>query len=248
MAVVYEHWRPDTNECFYVGASREAEDTRPYFYGPHNEDYDAVVFILQSNNLEPFTKIVWSDLKRDCVGSYEKIRIAYQRALLGERLTNRASGGDGFNVDWNDKMRASAAERMRSRIYTPERNLKISETLKQMAISGLHPMQNPEVAKKVSDKAKGISRGSHTPETIQKMRNNAPMKRADVRAKVSVAMSGENGPKVKISEFMAQQILDAVGSNREVSDLFGIQMSIVYDIRTRRTWKHLIKKSESEGI
>lgn len=110
MALIYEHWRPDTNECFYVGASRDAEDSRPYYYGSHNDDYDAVVVCLKQNGMEPFTKLVWTDLERDCVGTYEKIRIAYHRALLGKKLTNKAKGGDGFNVEWSEEMRLKQSE------------------------------------------------------------------------------------------------------------------------------------------
>jgi hypothetical protein len=99
MGLVYEHWRPDTNECFYVGASRDAEDDRPYNYGRHNDDYDVVVSFLKENGMKPFTKLIWTDLPRDCTGTFEKLRIAYQRSLLGKKLTNRAKGGDGFNYD-----------------------------------------------------------------------------------------------------------------------------------------------------
>ena len=105
MALIYEHWRPDTNECFYVGASWSAEKTRPYYYGPHNDDYDEVIQILKSNGLSPFTKIIWVDLEDDCVGAYEKIRIAYRRSLLGKKLTNRAKGGQGFDAAmWWDSL------------------------------------------------------------------------------------------------------------------------------------------------
>jgi hypothetical protein len=110
MGLIYEHWRPDTNECFYVGASRDAEDARPYEYGHHNEDYDAVVTELAEKGVVPFTKIIWDGLPRDCTYTYEKMRIAYQRALLGEKLTNRARGGEGFNIDWNDKLRDQHSE------------------------------------------------------------------------------------------------------------------------------------------
>jgi hypothetical protein len=102
MALIYEHWRPDTNECFYVGASRDAEDDRPYNYGCHNDDYDVVVAFLKENGMKPFTKLIWTGLPRDCTGTFEKLRIAYQRAILGNKLTNIANGGDGFNINWSD--------------------------------------------------------------------------------------------------------------------------------------------------
>jgi hypothetical protein len=110
MGLIYEHWRPDTNECFYVGASRDAEDTRPYEYGTHNDDYDAVVAELTEVGAAPFTKIIWDGIPRDCTFTYEKMRISYQRAVLGDKLTNRAHGGEGFNIDWNEKLRDQHSE------------------------------------------------------------------------------------------------------------------------------------------
>jgi hypothetical protein len=117
MGLVYEHWRPDINECFYVGASRDAEDSRPYDYGSHNEDYDAVVEHLTEIGMQPFTEIIWEGLAYECTGTYEKLRIAYQRSLLGDKLTNKALGGFGFGIEWTDEQRAKHSE-----ILTKTRN------------------------------------------------------------------------------------------------------------------------------
>jgi hypothetical protein len=110
MGCVYEHWRPDTNECFYVGASRDDMDERPYFYGHRNDDYDSIVAELADNGMGPFTKIIWDNLVYETTGAYEKMRIAYQRALLGDKLTNKALGGFGFGIDWTDEQRAKHSE------------------------------------------------------------------------------------------------------------------------------------------
>jgi hypothetical protein len=133
MGLIYEHWRPDTNECFYVGASRDAEDTRPYFYGHHNDDYDAVVSYLAEKGMDPFTKIIWSELERDCTWTYEKIRISYQRALLGKKLTNRTKGGEGINFDWTPEMLANAsnAAKLRWENLTDEQKVVFGELAKE---------------------------------------------------------------------------------------------------------------------
>jgi hypothetical protein len=127
MGLVYEHWRPDTNECFYVGASRDAEDTRPYEYGTHNDDYDAVVAELTEVGAAPFTKIIWDGLPRDCTFTYEKMRISYQRAVLGDKLTNRAHGGEGFNIDWTNEMRLSQALKQKEVWTNPEYSTNLSK-------------------------------------------------------------------------------------------------------------------------
>jgi hypothetical protein len=121
MALIYEHWRPDTNEGFYVGASCGSEDARPYFYGDHNDDYNAVVAHLNENHMKPFTKIVWEDLEEDCVGTYEKIRISYQRAMLGKNLTNKTKGGFGFpEISGSNHWKATIDEDIAAKIFIAE--------------------------------------------------------------------------------------------------------------------------------
>lgn len=95
MAVIYEHWRPDLNVCFYVGASINPK-SRPHKYShKNNRFYKEVLNDLDKAKLKPYAKIIWSDIPDDCISAYEKMRIVYQRALIGERLTNITEGGLG---------------------------------------------------------------------------------------------------------------------------------------------------------
>lgn len=121
MALIYEHWRPDTNECFYVGASRKVEDVRAAKFSRDNDDYTKIVTELSEKGETPFYKIIWDGLEDDCVGTYEKIRIAYQKALLGKKLTNKAKGGDGFNINWDNEMREKASVRQKVISSNPKR-------------------------------------------------------------------------------------------------------------------------------
>lgn len=95
MGVVYEHWRPDLNICFYVGMSKKNPDTRPYEKVRDNRRHKRVQRSLAKKGLSFIVKIIWNDLPEDSVDAYEKMRIAYQRALVGEKLTNETDGGDG---------------------------------------------------------------------------------------------------------------------------------------------------------
>jgi hypothetical protein len=144
MGLVYEHWRPDTNECFYVGASRDAEDTRPYDYGSHNDNYDIVTEYLSEKNLTPFTKIIWENLPRESTGVYEKMRISYQRSLLGKKLTNIANGGDGFNFDWDDELRARQSQIMIDFYKTPEGQEALKKSKENLPRGENHPSKRPE--------------------------------------------------------------------------------------------------------
>jgi hypothetical protein len=66
----------------------------------------AIIADLSDNSLTPFTKIIWDDLEDYCTGTYEKIRIATQKAILGDKLTNKALGGFGLNLLWDEELRA----------------------------------------------------------------------------------------------------------------------------------------------
>lgn len=103
MGLVYEHWRPDKNVCFYVGASCIGE-SRAKNFSARNPEHLRVLLELEAQFLEPFHKIIWKDLQDDCTGTYEKIRIAYQKSLSGNELTNIARGGFGVNVEWTEEI------------------------------------------------------------------------------------------------------------------------------------------------
>jgi hypothetical protein len=105
MGVLYEHWDPIINECFYVGISNAAEDTRPYYYGSHNDDYDARVKNIYSQGLAPETRLVeCSHLNKVEISQLEKLQIAYWRDLIGERLTNQTAGGEGALQEWTEEL------------------------------------------------------------------------------------------------------------------------------------------------
>lgn len=104
MGLVYEHWRPDSNECFYVGASLVGE-SRANKYDSRNPDYGKVLSELQERGLNPYTKLIWTDLEDDCTGTYEKIRISYQRSIVGKSLTNIGRGGFGIDLEWTEELK-----------------------------------------------------------------------------------------------------------------------------------------------
>jgi hypothetical protein len=175
MGLIYEHWRPDKNECFYVGASRDAEDTRPYYYGSRNEGYAKVMCELQQGNLEPFTVIVWKNLPRESTGTYEKLRISYQRSILGDALTNIANGGMGFNFEWTDSLR----DKHRLGCLTAGAKPEVKEA---RSIAQKEAQNRAEVKKKRSN---SLIASNSKPEVIQ--RRSSAAERAHERPDVSSA-------------------------------------------------------------
>ena len=99
MPIVYEHWRPDTNECFYVGisirADKIAHKRANSFKRPGNKHHTAVVKKLEHMNVLPFVKIIHKSESPECVKTIEKIKIAIWRSKIGNSLTNITDGGDG---------------------------------------------------------------------------------------------------------------------------------------------------------
>jgi hypothetical protein len=181
MGLVYEHWRPDTNECFYVGASREAEDSRPYVYIRDNDLYMGVIAVLKANGLVPFTKIIWDNLVYECTGTYEKLRIAYQKSLLADKLTNKALGGFGFNIDWTPEKRAEMSAKISAINNIPERLEKNRETQKVA-------QNRPEVIAKKSKAAKIVM---NLPEVVEKNRQG------QFRANATPGLLEKRGARIK---------------------------------------------------
>jgi len=104
MGVLYEHWRTDTNECFYVGISWANENTRPHDLTPRNPHHGNIVAKLKENNFEVDVRIQAWDLNKEELCELEVMQIAYWRDLIGNRLTNIAQGGEGLR-QWTDEMK-----------------------------------------------------------------------------------------------------------------------------------------------
>lgn len=88
---VYEHWRPDTNQCFYVGKGR---GNRSHRFKNRNKYWQCVVGKLRRNDAEVEVRLVFVGLTNEEAATKEVERIAYWRSL-GVVLTNATDGGDG---------------------------------------------------------------------------------------------------------------------------------------------------------
>ncbi len=106
MGTLYEHWRTDLNECFYVGASWEHPETRPYQTNARGHRYDAAFLEIEKNKASIEIRIIECSHLNDVeLAQLEVFQIAYWRNLIGKRLTNIHPGGGGLLVDWDEDMR-----------------------------------------------------------------------------------------------------------------------------------------------
>lgn len=133
---VYEHWRPDTNVCFYVGKGRlrRARD-----FSARNNRHGKIVQKLRRAGLSVELKIVVSGLTDQQARETEIIHIALLRNN-GVDLCNYTDGGDG-----------TAGYK-----HTPKTKLVLSDKASQRKTISL------ETRKLMSDTHRGTTRSEKT--------------------------------------------------------------------------------------
>lgn len=129
---VYEHWRPDTNMCFYVG---KGKGQRAYNFNRGNY-YNNVAAKIFRLGLMIIVKIIKSDMTEAQSHALEVKRIAYWKTK-DIKLTNQTEGGEG-----SSGFRHSKKSRLK---------------LKQLA---LIQWKNPENRKRLIIHLKNLNSGS----------------------------------------------------------------------------------------
>jgi len=90
---VYEHWRTDRDECFYVG---KGKGKRAYNMSLRNPHHKAVQNKVIREGFAIEVKIVASGLTEDAAFKLEMERIAFWRSAKID-LTNITNGGEGVS-------------------------------------------------------------------------------------------------------------------------------------------------------
>jgi len=112
--VLYEHWRPDLNECFYVGISRANPEDRPYDMNNRNPDHISMQREIAEKGFEVEVKIQaeadW--LTKEVLCEIEPFQIKYWRELIGDRLINKCPGGSP-GVIWTDEMHEKKQQKLK---------------------------------------------------------------------------------------------------------------------------------------
>lgn len=86
---VYEHWRPDTGVCFYVGKGKKQ---RAWMMRTRNRHHRSIQSKLLSLGLTVDVRIVIADLTEETAFAVERDRIALHGR---DMLVNWTDGGDG---------------------------------------------------------------------------------------------------------------------------------------------------------
>ncbi len=115
---IYEHWRSDKNECFYVG---KGQKRRAYDMRQRNRHHKSIRDKLQRTGHSIDVRIVIRDLSELQAFSEEAKRIAFWRND-GATLANLADGGVGGHtgVRHTEEWKAALGRRMRALMADPE--------------------------------------------------------------------------------------------------------------------------------
>jgi hypothetical protein len=158
MGLIYEHWRIDTNECFYVGKSMARNPfARANDLSARNAYHGSVVNKLKDQGLVEVRTAEFKGIKKAALNNLEKLCIAHWRMYIGDRLTNATSGGDGASEGDENPMRDPeiAAKISGENHYVHKDSSKMSALLDRM-VGDRNPAKAPGIGAKISAKKKGV--------------------------------------------------------------------------------------------
>ena len=132
---VYEHWRPDTNECFLVG---KGHDRRAYSFSGRNTRHRHIVGFLRKNGLEPEVRIIFEGMVEAEALQLEIAWIALWRSQ-GQAVANITDGGEGTSgLVHSEETRA---------------------LIKAKRAGQIRPPCSPETREKIAAAQRGVKRG-----------------------------------------------------------------------------------------
>jgi hypothetical protein len=201
--MVYEHWRSDTDQCFYVGKGRRV---RPTEMSTRSERHKRVVAKLKRDGHSVIVKIVDRNLPEVSAFLLERMRIATYRAKNIE-LVNFTDGGGGIsgykhtpearakikenNAGNQDAVRASRSERMKR--DNPMRRKEVADKVsRNMMGKSLSAASVQKLSKSLTGRKLSTEHKEKLKAAVAKRVN--PMKDPIIRAKVSAKLTGKPGP------------------------------------------------------
>ncbi len=147
---VYEHWRPDSGTCFYVGKGQTHR--RPFGLKGRNRKHKSVQLELEAMGLSVEVRIIRKGMREEDAFALERKRITFWRKK-GAQLANLTDGGEGF----------AGFVRPLGIALSDDAKAKVSAARKGMKFTAEH-------REKLAAKKRGIKRKPFTAETRRRMR------------------------------------------------------------------------------
>jgi len=218
---VYEHWRLDRDECFYVG---KGSGNRAYIMVARNRHHKAIVAKLNRIGSAMEVRIVASGLTEEDAFSLESERINFWE-IAGVDLCNMTKGGEGasgyvFTEEQLAKVRGrkQSPEWVEKRVAGNRGRKKSPELCKKISERQIGKIISQETREKISKANKGRKR---SPDFIEKQRARWPAEAvAEWRAKMD-AMRIENGG-WPVSESTRKKLSDAMKAKHASDKAAGI--------------------------
>ena len=181
---VYEHWRPDKGECFYVGKGHGDRAHRMERRSKHHKN---IVSKLEAMGMCVEVVLFASGLTEQEAFEIEKSRIAHYRDM-GVRLANKTDGGDGITGYRHTEEMKEHFSNIRKG-HPPTRGttgMKLSEETRQK-------MSARKKGKKPNNFGKKVNRKPATDEARRNMSIAAKKRFENPEAKKHLKEIGEKG-------------------------------------------------------
>jgi hypothetical protein len=150
---VYEHWRLDKDECFYVGKGKQH---RAYSKSGRNQHWHNIVGKLDRIGSGYEVKLVATGLTESEAFFLEKERIAFWRDKTD--LCNKTDGGDGVSgLVMSEESRQKMSEKAKGRPGNPSMlgRKHSAETKAKMSLAQKGVPKSPEHIAKLVEVRKG---------------------------------------------------------------------------------------------
>lgn len=177
---VYEHWRPDRDECFYVGKGKGG---RAHKMRDRNLHHRAIVKKLSDLGMMVEVRMVASGLSEADAFKAEQERISFWR-VTGVDLANKTNGGEGVS---GMKMSDAARKKMSDAKLGKKQSTEYIAKRVAPLIGRKQPREAVEASaskrrgRKLSDEHKAKLSAAHTGKVVS----------PEVRAALSAANKGK---------------------------------------------------------